>query len=233
MRDDLDAAVAGLFQAFQDARLSEHVDYCDHCVDAEQVDALRVTPLRQLTPEQLGPFLFNAVTTWGDVAYFRHFLPRLLELVASGAMEDWSYSSFLPGPLARCWTDGTEEERGALSRFLSAWWSATVSHRDSPCRPQDVLEVIDGCGMPAKLYLDAWSNNAGAAAVRHMADFIEDWMLGSSGSARFTAEVDQWLRNDASSVIRDRVTNPALFDELAEVRDLLSFHRDTPMTEFP
>src|SRR5947207_1073672 len=81
----------------------------------DQVEALRVTPLRQLNPEQLGPFLVNAVTMWGDVTYFKHFLPRLLELVADGAMEDWSYPSFLPNRLALCWTDGTEEERDAIT----------------------------------------------------------------------------------------------------------------------
>jgi len=211
--------------------LNDHVDYCDHCVDPDQVEALRVTPLRQLNPEQLGPFLFNAVTTWGDLTYFKHFLPRLLELVAGGAMENWSYPSFLPSRLAQCWTDGTEQERTAIARFLQAWWSATISRQDGPCRPQDVLEVIDGCELPARPYLDTWSKDTGDAAVRHMADFLKDWTLGAWGSARLMVDVDQWLRNDASSAILNRLSDPAFVGEFAEAAYLLAFYRTEPMTE--
>jgi hypothetical protein len=152
-------------------------------------------------------------------------------LVAGGAMEDWSYPSFLSSPLAQCWTDGTEEERTAIAHFLRAWWWATISRRDGRCRPQDVLEVIDGCGLPAAPYLDTWSKDAGDPAVRHIADFVKDWMLGTWGSTRLAVDVDQWLRNDASSVVLDRLSDPALVGELTEAADLLAFYRTEPMTE--
>jgi hypothetical protein len=231
VRDDLESAVEGLFRAFDSAPLNDRVDYCDHCVSPEQVEALLVTPLRQLTPDQLGPLLFKAMSTWGDVAYFKHFLPRLLELVAGGAMEDLSYPSFLPSRLACCWSEGTEEERNAVEGFLRAWWSATISRGDSPCMPRDVLEVIDGCGLPVKPYLDVWSMDTGEAAVGHLAAFIEDWVLISWGSDRLVIAIDRWLGSDVPSVLLKQVSDPALARELTEATDLLAFYRALPKAE--
>lgn len=208
--------------------LRSDVDYCDHCVDPSQVEALRVTPLRQLDPEQLGPLLFDAMSTWGDLEYFQHFLPRLLQLVADGAMDDWSYSTFLPHRLAACWNGGTSEQRTAISRFLQAWWAAVISDQSSPCAPRDVLEVVDGRGISTTPYLNAWSTDPSDAAVQQMADFVQDWIYGAFGSAQFGVDVDQWLRSDVLSAIFDQASEPGSADESAESADLLAFYLAQP-----
>lgn len=194
MPDHLEIAVERLYAAFRDAPLDENVGFCDHCVDAEQVEELRVTPLRRLSPAQLGPLLFNAINTWGDVAYFTHFLPRVLELVAAGAMEDWSYEVFLPGRLARCWEAATAEQRDTIAEFLRAWWLVAISRVDCPCAPLDVLEVIDDCGLPLEPFLETWAATPGPEAQRRLAELAAEWAWGGMASDRVTAAVDRWLR---------------------------------------
>ncbi|GIM98167.1 hypothetical protein [Paractinoplanes toevensis] len=228
MPDDLEAAVGRLYAAFMSARLGDSVGFCDHCVDPAQVEDLRVTPLRQLTPRQLGPLLFNAINTWGDVTYFTHFLPRLLELVAAGEMENWSYSVFLPGPLAQCRESATEDQRDAIADFLRAWWTAAISREDCPCLPRDVLEVIDGCGLAVEPFLDTWSTTPGETAARQLADFVTDWALGSAGSDRLTAAIDHWFRSDAPSILLRQRPEPACTLEITEAIDCLALYRASP-----
>jgi hypothetical protein len=223
VRDDLDTAVERLFEAFRSPPLAGHVEFCDHCVDPAEVEELRVTPLRDLTPDQLGPLLFNAMSTWGDAAYFMHFLPRLLELVAGGAMEDWSYPSFLPARMASCWDAGTEEQRKAIDGFLLAWWTATLSRPDQPCRARDVLEVIDGCVPSVTPFLDMWSMATGEVAVRQFADFVVDWGFSGQASDRLTAQIDGWLRGAGPAVLLDQAAG-----ELGEAADSLAVYRSLP-----
>ena len=87
----------------------------------------RYAPLRELTAEQLGPLLFSSTTTWGDIGYFRHFLPRVLELTAAGAMNDWSYPSFLPHRLLLNREHDTPGQAAAMNRWIAGWWEHTLA----------------------------------------------------------------------------------------------------------
>ncbi|MEV0806890.1 hypothetical protein [Micromonospora sp. NPDC050200] len=229
MRDDLKAAVEVLYQAFGNVRVIDQVDYCDHCVDPAQVEALRRTPLRQLTSEHLGPLLFNAMSTWGDLGYFKHFLPRLLELVATGEMEDWSYPTFLPSGLKQCWTTGTPGEHRAIAGFLEAWWLATTSSWPSPCSPRDVLETIDGSGQRVVPHLNALPAQAGEPAARHLAAFIEDWMVSTRTAEQLWVDVDRWLRGPQPSALLTAAfmdaTDPSVAAELGKAEGSLAFYR--------
>lgn len=231
MQEKVDAAVEELYRAFGTVPLIDHVDYCAHCVAPEQVEVLRQTPLRRLTAAHLGPLLFNAMSTWGDLAYFQHFLPRLLELTATGAMEDWSYPSFLPSRLASCWTHGTAEQQAAIARFLAAWWSATTSSWPGQSQPGDVLETIGRSGQPVAPYLAAWAADRSEAAVRHLAAFVGDWLVSSQTADRFWTDVDRWLRSDAPlamiAAAIDHAGDPSVADELTDGADSLSVYRSS------
>jgi hypothetical protein len=193
MRNGMQAAVEALYQVFDRYPLLEAVEYCDHCVDLEQVAMLHRTPLRRLTADELGPLLFNSTTTWGDQAYLNHFMPRLLELVAAGDMNDWSYPSYLPQRLAGLWRSGTDDERRVIDDFVSAWWQQTTSTWPSVCEPRELLDTIAECGQSVKLYLFAWPVSAGEPAARQLAVLVSDLLVSSREGNGFWREVDGWL----------------------------------------
>lgn len=57
------------------------MESCPCCRGPEKVRPLYDRPLRQLMPEDLHFYAFCAMTTMGDVEDFRHFLPRIFELL--------------------------------------------------------------------------------------------------------------------------------------------------------
>jgi hypothetical protein len=79
---DLLEAIENLYDVFQSYPLRPHVEGCTHCVHPEDHMRLSAKPLRKLTSDDLGRYMFKAMTTWGDNRDFRHFLPRIMELVA-------------------------------------------------------------------------------------------------------------------------------------------------------
>jgi len=54
---------------------------CECCVSDEEIRLLLSKPLGQLTENELGHFMRSAVSTFGDVEDYKHFLPRILELL--------------------------------------------------------------------------------------------------------------------------------------------------------
>ena len=78
-------AIAGLYEEFGDGPLGRPLNGCEHCADAETLKRWAETPLRQLTAEELESYLYSAMATIGDEDDFKHFIPRLLELVVSDA----------------------------------------------------------------------------------------------------------------------------------------------------
>lgn len=56
---------------------------CDCCITDIEIKALLSKPLRQLNKDDIYHFMTSAMTTYGDVNDYKHFLPRILELMAN------------------------------------------------------------------------------------------------------------------------------------------------------
>jgi hypothetical protein len=74
-------AIENLYRAFARYSLRKHVEGCPCCVRERDKRALESKPLRQLASSDLGRYAFKAMTTWGNQDDFRHFLPRIFELL--------------------------------------------------------------------------------------------------------------------------------------------------------
>jgi len=70
-----------LYQVFAKYRLRPDIDACPHCVTESDKESLQKKTLRELTASDLEKYIFKAVTTWGDEYDFKHFLPRILEIM--------------------------------------------------------------------------------------------------------------------------------------------------------
>ncbi|MBV7268809.1 hypothetical protein [Winogradskyella luteola] len=54
---------------------------CDCCVSDEEIKQLLSKPMRKLTENDLYHFMTSATTTFGCINDYKHFLPRILELM--------------------------------------------------------------------------------------------------------------------------------------------------------
>ncbi|TWP51917.1 hypothetical protein FKR81_13845 [Lentzea tibetensis] len=120
----LTPAVEDLYEVFAAPRPAE-VACCDHCVDPAKLEPFTSVPLRSLTAEQVGVFWLKSGTI-GDEGFVRYLLPRFLELISTGEIDDFDSDYYL-----RLVTTGypawTTREQAAVVRYLRALWTAGLA----------------------------------------------------------------------------------------------------------
>lgn len=195
-------------------RLRPHVEGCPHCVSDRDHARLYSRPLRSLTGDDLGRYASKAMTTWGDEHDFRHFLPRILELVVSGNLG--TLVEIVLGKLAYAnWSTWPGREQAVLRTFLRLRWRAGLS--------QDAAEGLDPdpsqfdadawlCGVALAgeeiaPYIEAWQREGATKTIGHVAAFLETnpdllsygnlgngfWDAGNPQAAACAKEMRTWL----------------------------------------
>jgi hypothetical protein len=120
-------ALAGVYRVFAAYPLRARIAGCPHCVGEVDELALHTAPLGQLGEDDLGLYAFKAMSTFGDVEDFKHFLPRILELMLVGGGYPGLGRDVVGSKLALAKADGWPEgERRALGDFLLADWQACL-----------------------------------------------------------------------------------------------------------
>ncbi|HZS10473.1 MAG TPA: hypothetical protein VFD58_36935 [Blastocatellia bacterium] len=187
-------AIEGLYTAFSHYPLRPHVEGCPCCVETSDQETIRARPLRKLTGQDLEKYAFKAVTTWGSEADWKHFLPRLFELLASGPM-DWDIpEEIIIGKLdVSAWYYWPAPEREAVTAYLMALWQAALS--SYPCFMHSDIHwacvgEVDAClcsiGQAVRQmtpFLEVWEGDESAPALRHLAKFIYE-NAGTLGKRR-------------------------------------------------
>ena len=118
----LSEAVRALYDAFasRSRRAEIEFDACDHCVSPEEARALARTPLRDIDVRLLSTFILNASSeTWGTADDLWYYLPRILELVATGEFNSYDLWSLFTVMGLR-WRDWHQDQQDAVGRFMSA-----------------------------------------------------------------------------------------------------------------
>jgi hypothetical protein len=145
---ELRGAVRAVYQAFRTYKLHGRVEGCPCCVSESAERELRARPLREIEGDAFGRYVWKAMTTWGDVGDFKHFLPRILELLALDPTEvcGWDVEIAIGKVDYAKWNSWPEEERAPVIRFSrpggagNCTWSANpLTSRPSmaACVPWD------------------------------------------------------------------------------------------------
>lgn len=213
---DLREAIEHAYTVFGHHRLPNTIEFCDHCVSAEENSILMSVPLRALTGGQLQRYASKAMTTWGDQADFQHFLPRLLDLLVHGRFED---NLTLPQSLVRkvsCYSTGwSSDERNAISAVFLAWWQNTLANYPAVHDAATVLDALSETGTDAKTYLAAWEHDPSQPAARHLADLLDDWMMTASTDDPWCQTVDHWITSTTPGDVLETATLAASTPEIA------------------
>lgn len=199
----LEEAIAGLYATFASYGLRRIITGCPHCVGRADSDALHVRPLGALSPDDLRRYTTKALTTFGDVDDFKHFLPRLLELLArevEGADTLGYDEEILGGKLALAnYASWPEAERAAVEAFLDALWAALLARFPTYPAADTLLGMLaNRSDAPDAIdrYLAAWRETRTRTALGHVALASFD----SHGWAFWPTEArkrfEHWLAED-------------------------------------
>ncbi|MFL5743225.1 MAG: hypothetical protein ACJ751_01070, partial [Niastella sp.] len=130
-------------------------------------------PLKHLSADDLREFTGRAITTWGEVNDYKHFLPRILELTASyDGSHDFSriFDKLEYGK----WETWDKDEKDVIQEYMLVFWKEIL--KDSTKNTEDFfVEYFYVC---ARFYsnfselLSIWEINTSKAATKHLADFI-------------------------------------------------------------
>lgn len=161
---------------------------CPCCVSGEMKHAL--SGLRELlTVERMGPYPSKAMTTWGSLEDYEHYLPRILELSFERPPRLGYRDHALAGKLRRLEIESrwSKEERESLATILRAHW---VECNDIDPESAQRSEHYD------------WLANFGDL-VGPLHELLWDWQSNTAAGAR--AALRWWYEWDQ----RDGARRPA------------------------
>ncbi|MCO5973519.1 hypothetical protein [Actinoallomurus soli] len=222
---DLGEGTERLYSAFARYPLPTELDYCEHCVTPGEVAATRARPLRLLTADDLHPLMWKALGTWGDEAELKHFLPRVLELIADDEVHEEAVASIFLGKVALLWRAWPDDERAAIETFLGAWWPTTLSEFPREFSAFSFLESNAELSVPIKPYLAHWETREDEAAARHLAWLVADLWFGAFTDAAWFATLEHWVEGSAVTRLLNAAAStastPDAAVELSRARELL------------
>lgn len=192
---ELRSAIEGLYRTFSRYRLPAHVDGCPHCVSDADHALLYSKGLRDLGPGELDRYTFKALTTWGWTDDFRHFLPRIFELIAADG-GSLTFPETVFGKLTYGqWETWPPDERAAITTFFEALWSKVLDHFPHAFSAEDCLCCIAQAADDMTGYLGRWRIAQSLTHAKHYAWFIEDSLLCGSNRYGISLEGGYWGNN--------------------------------------
>jgi hypothetical protein len=183
-------------------------------------------PLRELSGAELSFYGFKAMTTFGDVDDFKHFLPRLFEIMIRG---EFAYDSeTLLGKLDHAgWHDWENREREAVEDFLATLFDYSTSYdeNDYDLKEGFLAGVIRVVKDPTP-FLNMWLQNISQNKIRMLKFFVVDCASGLSNAflsdkREQREHIANWLTSEQTvSVLEDLLLNDE-FDAAAELSEIL------------
>jgi len=180
--DQLDRAITDLYRTFA-YYTAENLAGCPHCVSETESRQLAEASLKSLSPHDLEDYGLSAMTTWGDVADFKHFLPRLFEILARDADHFATDAEIVLAKLNYAgWRTWPPAEQSAVEQFLHALWLDLLSRHPHVLDADECICAIAGAERDMSFYLGALSAAETFSAMLHLADFVLSNARGLAGS---------------------------------------------------
>ncbi len=204
------ASIQQLYRVFHPYRLGE--DFCGTSFAVSHADyrALTAKPLSELEVVDVEHYVAHAMTIWGNVGHFKHFLPRLMQLTTDQYFAfERPNAIFAKLDLAR-WRTWPAEQRKAVRRCLMHFWERQLAvPGDFPVdeRIESALHgLYQACGS-LQPFLDRWLTMDDQVAALHLGQVItyvsseadsDDSRRRLGGLADAVRDqVSCWLSNDA------------------------------------
>jgi hypothetical protein len=159
---------------------------CEHCATDAEIQRLCCVSLPDLTDDDLYNFTWHAPDTIGEVIDFKHFLPRIFEvmLFQNGSID----VEIITGKLPRAdWRKWPQAEQEAIAAFFDDWWRSLLSVFPAPQEAESCLCAIAQAVDDLSPFLEYWRGCRGSEALQHVAALL-NWNYGGlmKGEALFS-----------------------------------------------
>ena len=181
-------SIAALYAAFAELPRPTYIRHAPHELEPGEVQQLLSVPLRELSPELMQSYLFEAVYYDGSWDDFRYYLPRILELLpckevdlekVAWQLERGQEQSF---PLS-------DAQRAALHAFVLAYWGDMLPGFIVWAEGYLICNTLEPFGVTRPEVLALWrAHPQGALALAYLL-----WLNGSVPPEWPRAEVMGWL----------------------------------------
>lgn len=168
MTNTLKTSIAHLYTTFARYPLRPDIDACPCCVSEDDQKKLSSKALQALESGDISRYAWKAMTTWGNVEDFKHFLPRLLELIATTGIA-YDAGVVLRKLTYASWHDWAPSEQEAIRSFVFAWWTEWVTQKGA--NPSDFMELYQLLG-ELELLLEGWVIDFKNQSFRNLIHFI-------------------------------------------------------------
>lgn len=179
---ELAASIEMLYQVFRRYELRGNTNPCPCCHSSQDEQSVRHKPLNKLSSSDLQQYAMDAIYTWGTRDDFKHFLPRLFELLVvdgdtfvdpAAVFGKLNYESY-DSTRWRTWPD---DEQNAVSNYFQCTWEA-VLNSDPSDLPFDGaygwIEAIAQAEHDLSKYLALWLAAESPSAYRNLALMISN-----------------------------------------------------------
>lgn len=191
MDEELQDAIVGLYAAFGDVPLRTPAAGCPCCVEPRDQALLEGTPLRELGGRLLDSYASHAIHLWGDEDHYRHFLPRLLEVLASDPAAITPEFTVI-GLERSGWRAWPSPQPEAIERFFHAWWRSLLARYPADPDADTRLCTMAKADVAIAPRLAEWRSNRSEPAVRHLAHLIRTWI----GTGAMAPQADAFWKKE-------------------------------------
>ena len=119
-------AIEDLYAAFSKYPLPDDTCPCPCCHSTDVNALLHAAPLRQLQWQHLAGYSTEALMVWGDSDCFKHFLPRIFELVLTDGRNSPDPERVFGILSYGEWRTWPPAEQHAVEVFLRAVWDSVL-----------------------------------------------------------------------------------------------------------
>ncbi|WP_205325435.1 hypothetical protein [Glycomyces sp. YM15] len=236
--DPLAEAIDRLYAVFAPVPRPTAINWCPCCLtEAEASRLLGPVPLHALTVDTLRPYADHVLLTVGDVADFRHYLPRIFEIACTSGF-NWPDLEPLVGRLRIAeWANWAADEQSAVRGLLRAFWRKTLAAYPGFPDAETVLCAIANAEDDLTPYLDEWAaalrQPAAAAALLDLLGYSTRLRAGALRLANafwddHDEQVVRWFTGPAlRKAVGDAFTAAdaeATMQTLADLDELLGVH---------
>lgn len=230
MRVNLQNAIENLYKVFAKYSLKQKIEGCPCCAGKRDNSVLHSKNLHELTGAELSYFGFKAMTTFGDVEDFKHFLPRLFEIVVE---KDFDYDEIILFKKLDYgkWRTWEKTEQDAIENFFTELMRfALNSETENTYLIETCFVGIANAAEDLTPYLNLWFENLNESKIKNLSYFITENDCGLTNAFlqdRFSQkrQIKDWLLSAPTIEILENLffagKSPNSKDDLAKILDYI------------
>jgi hypothetical protein len=188
-------AIRRLYGVFSGYGLPAQMVFCTYC-DTEEYERSLHAELGSLPVELVDKYVWDAMHHTGDEVDFKHFVPRIYELLAKGELP-FADPEMAIGRLAKAsWRQWPADERESVEAVLDGIWD-DVMRLEEP--PVDIDSLVCGLGLAfggVPPQVRAWLSDERPLAVQRLVQFV----LANGDELPEARLGDPWWKDDPEAM---------------------------------